>query len=132
MYQVNFSNQSMAELNKLDVSEQMTLVEALSAVTPERLATDHAAIGAISRSGKTFYRLRVGELRVYFAAEEGALRCDYFLHKHTYPDFAFRMKLPFSEEQQIEQQQSFWQFLENDVKADTKPATSDAAKPDAK
>jgi mRNA-degrading endonuclease RelE of RelBE toxin-antitoxin system len=120
MYQVNFSNQSMAELNKLSVAEQMTLVDALSSVTPERLATDRSSIGSISREGKIFHRLRVGELRVYFAVSNNILRCDYILHKHTYADFAFRMKLRLSEEQQVEQEQSFWEYLDK-LPTDTSP-----------
>ncbi|MDR2844655.1 MAG: cytotoxic translational repressor of toxin-antitoxin stability system [Puniceicoccales bacterium] len=113
MYQVNFSNQSMAEINKLATLDQMTLVEAISAITPERIKNDPSAIGIINREGKVFYRLRFEDFRVYFEVHDEILFCNCILHKHSLADFVFRMKLPFTEEQQIEQDQSFWKYLDS-------------------
>ncbi|MDR2429420.1 MAG: cytotoxic translational repressor of toxin-antitoxin stability system [Puniceicoccales bacterium] len=113
MYQVNFSSQSMAEINKLPMVEQMPLVEAISAITPDRIKTDRTLIGTIHRAGTEFHRLRVGDFRIYFEIRDEALFCNYILHKHTLADFVFRMKLPFTEEQQIEQDQTFWQYLDS-------------------
>jgi mRNA-degrading endonuclease RelE of RelBE toxin-antitoxin system len=113
MYQLNFSDQSMSELNKLGKFEQMQLVEALSAVTPERLDTDRSTIGAINREGTTFYRLRVEDFRLYFEIRENTIFCNYILQSHSVADFAFRMKLPFTEEHEIEQDQSFWKYLKS-------------------
>jgi mRNA interferase RelE/StbE len=112
MYQLNFSNQSITELNKLEKIRQMELVEALSGVTPERLKTDQAAIGTFQREGKIFYRLRVDDFRLYFEVsdEDGTIFCYHILHKHSVADFAFRMRLPLDEEE-IERHQSFWQYL---------------------
>jgi mRNA interferase RelE/StbE len=112
MYQVNFSNQCMSEINKLAVTDQMALVEAISSVTPERLNTDRSSIGAIAREGKIFYRLRHADFRVYFEVHDNVLHCHYILHRHSLADFFFRMRLPLSEEQQVEQEQSFWKYLE--------------------
>ncbi len=103
----------MAEINKLAKIDQMEIIEALSALTPERLASDHSVIGAFHREGKTFYRLRVNDFRIYFEVRESNLHCDLILHKHTLADFVFRMKLPLTEEQQLEQDQNFWKYLES-------------------
>ncbi|MDR2863469.1 MAG: cytotoxic translational repressor of toxin-antitoxin stability system [Puniceicoccales bacterium] len=103
----------MSEINKLATLEQMTLVEAISAITPDRIKTDHTTIGIINREGKIFYRLRFEDFRVYFEIHDDILFCNFILHKHTMADFVFRMKLPFTEEQQIEQEQSFWKYLDS-------------------
>jgi mRNA interferase RelE/StbE len=113
MYQVNFSNQSMAELNKLPKLEQLELVEAISRITPDRLNSGHDEIGAIAREGKVFYRLRKGDFRIYFEVRDNTLFCNHILHRHSVADFVFRMKLPLTEEQEIEQEQSFWKYLES-------------------
>ncbi len=115
MYQLTFSDQSMSEINKLGTFDQMKLIDELSGITPERLGTDRSAIGVIHREGKTFYRLRVEDFRLYFEIQEKdtVLFCHYVLHKHSLADFVFRTKLPFTEEQQIEQDQSFWRYLDS-------------------
>ena len=66
MYQVTFSDQSMGELNKLDTLSQMDLVENITQLTPDDLHDLDDRLGRFSRKGKTFYRLRAGEYRIYF------------------------------------------------------------------
>lgn len=106
MHQVTFSDQSMLELNKLPHEEQMHLIEVLSTLNPSEL-------GKIQRDGKTFYRLRPKDFRIYFEIRENfIIFCHYILHQHTFSDFAFRFKLPVTEEQMIEQNHSFWKYIE--------------------
>lgn len=113
MHQVTFSEQSMHELSKLDTREQMQLIEPISSLTPAELDHPREPIGRVVRGKKIFYRLRAGEYRVYFEkVEPETLYCHYILHKNTLTDFVFRTKLPITEEQMIEQHQSFWKYLE--------------------
>ncbi|MDR0535130.1 MAG: cytotoxic translational repressor of toxin-antitoxin stability system [Puniceicoccales bacterium] len=100
----------MSELNKLDALEQMPLVDALSAVEPQHPS---AELGAFNRDGKTYYRLRVGDYRLYFEVLEEAknIYCHHILHKHSVVDFAFRMGLPYKEEVEVEQHQTFWKYI---------------------
>ena len=112
-YQVTFSNQSMGELAKLQLQEQLELVEQLSEVTPEQLARPREPLSKFRRRGTTFYRLRAGEFRVYFEVNGNILYSHYMLHRNTLTDFIFRSKLPISEEQMVEQYQSFWRYLES-------------------
>jgi mRNA-degrading endonuclease RelE of RelBE toxin-antitoxin system len=114
MYQVTFSEQAMHELSKLETREQMHLLEPISNLTATDLARPREPIGKLSRDGKVFYRLRTGDFRVYFETRDGdTLYCEYILHKNTLTDFVFRTKLPVSEEQLLEQHQSFWKYLES-------------------
>jgi mRNA interferase RelE/StbE len=113
MFQVNFSEQSMHELNKLDTRSQMMLVEVVSTLTQEQLDHPNEELGRFHRNGKTFYRVRAGEFRIYFEPHGDALFAHYILHKNTLSDFIFRSKLPVTEEFLAEQHDSFWKYLES-------------------
>ena len=112
MYQVNFSEQSMRELNSLEKWDQMPLIEKLSSLTQHDLENMNEDLGRFNRNGKTYYRLRAGDYRIYFELKADSLYSHYILHQHTLTDFIFRFKLPVNEEQLIEQHQSFWKYLE--------------------
>lgn len=114
MLQVTFSDQSMAELNKLDILVQLPIVEKFSALKAEDLQHLSEDLGRFERGGKTYYRLRIDDFRIYFELLKGnTLYSHYILHKHTLADFVFRFKLPYREETLIEQHQSFWKYLES-------------------
>ena len=113
MYQVNFSEQSMKELNQLDFSSQMELVETISSITPEQFDGHNEDYGRFQRNKKTYYRVRAGDFRIYFELNEKNLFAHYILHKNTLVDFIFRTKLPVSEEFLAEQEDSFWKYLES-------------------
>lgn len=114
MYQVTFSEQAMHELHKLGARDQMLLIEPISNLTADDLAHPREPMGRFHRGNKIFYRIRCGEFRVYFEIREvETLFCEYILHKNSLTDFVFRTKLPVSEEQLLEQHQSFWKYLES-------------------
>jgi len=115
MYQVTFSNQSMGEINKLGKFEQLELIDKLSSLTAAQLENPKESLGEFQREGKTYYRMRVGDWRVYFEIDQAAsiLHAHYILHHHTIADFVFRFKLPYKEETMVEQEDSFWKYLES-------------------
>ena len=80
MFQVNFSEQSMHELNQLDTRSQMLLVEVVSSLTQDQLDHPSDELGRFHRNGKTFYRVRAGEFRIYFEPQGDALHAHYILH----------------------------------------------------
>jgi mRNA-degrading endonuclease RelE of RelBE toxin-antitoxin system len=113
MYQVTFSDQAMAELNKLPTLSQMTVVEAFSALTPALLAQGSPELGKVRREGHTYHRLRVGDFRVYFESIGESLHAHFILQRHTYTDFAFRTRLPVDiDESSVEEHSAFWAFVE--------------------
>ncbi len=113
MFQVNFSEQSMNELNQLDTRSQMELVEIFSSLTQDQLDNPSDDVGRFNRNNKTYYRIRAGDFRIYFEQEKESLFAHYILHKNTLSDFVFRFKLPITEEFMIEQHDSFWKYLES-------------------
>ena len=113
MLQVNFSEQSMREVNQLDTRSQMLLVEVVSTLKHEQLENPNEELGRFNRNGKTYYRVRAGEFRIYFEQDGETLFAHYILHKNTLNDFIFRFKLPFTEEFMLEKEDSFWKYLES-------------------
>jgi mRNA interferase RelE/StbE len=116
VYQLTFSNQALAELKKLSKVVQLTLMEKISSIKPDELVSGTEHVGSFSRAGKTYYRLRAGDFRVYFEVVGDVLSMHYILHHDSLADFVFRFKLPFTEETLIEQHQSFWKYLESLMK----------------
>ncbi|MBT3568114.1 MAG: cytotoxic translational repressor of toxin-antitoxin stability system [Opitutae bacterium] len=112
MFQLTFSDQSMVEVNALGHVGQLELMERLSSLTTEVLSEKNSEVGRFSRNGKCFYRMRVEDLRVYFEHGDKTLHCHYILRKNTFNDFVIRFKLPVSEEQDLEKDQSFWEYLD--------------------
>jgi mRNA-degrading endonuclease RelE of RelBE toxin-antitoxin system len=113
MYQVTFSEQSMRELNKLDKLAQLEVIEPISKIRPADLAHPREPLGKFHRAGKDFYRLRAGEFRFYFTVTDETLHTHYILHKSSLEDWLFRMKLPVSEQQLVEQHSKFWKYLDS-------------------
>lgn len=112
MFQLNFSEQSIGELNKLEIFAQLRLANQISNLTPEELLDPNNEIGKFHRGSKVFYRIRADEFRIYFEKQGDILFCHYILHRNTLTDFLFRFKLPVSEEQMVEQHESFWKYLD--------------------
>ncbi len=112
IYEVTFSDQSLSELNKMEIDKQMTLIETIGKITPTNIKNPKGPLGRFNRNGKTYYRLRAGEFRFYFEIKNENLLTQYILHKNTLTDFIFRSKLPLTEDQLEEQHQSFWKYLE--------------------
>ncbi len=115
MYQLNFSEQSIAFLNKLDRLEQMKLVESFSGLTSEQLKQGSENLGKFRRENRTLYRLRAGEYRIYFEVDDlsKTLTAHYILNQHSLTDFVVRVKLPVSDDLLLEEHPSFWDYLDS-------------------
>lgn len=113
LYQVTFSDQSMDELNKLPLDEQLRLVSVISNLTAEQLENPEGPLSKFSRQGNDYYRIRAGDYRCYFEVRGNTLISQFILHKNSLADFLYRNKLPVNEETLAEQHGSFWKYLES-------------------
>jgi mRNA-degrading endonuclease RelE of RelBE toxin-antitoxin system len=112
MYQLTFSAQSLAELEDLGRDQQLFILNQLGIIDFKRLEND-PVFGKITRDGTVYYRIRMDDLRIYFEKRNDNLHVHYILPKHTWNDFVFRLKLPFTEDMAIEKHHSFWKYLES-------------------
>lgn len=115
VYQLNFSQQSMDCLNKLDRLEQMQVLEHFSQLTSEDLQKNNDDLGKFQRQGHIFYRLRAGQYRIYFEVNEidHSLMAHYILTQHSLTDFVMRFKLPLPDALLLEKHPSFWDYIES-------------------
>jgi mRNA interferase RelE/StbE len=114
MYQLTFSEQSLAEINKLDIDARLHLIEQLSSLSDQVFKDQSGSLPKIQRDGISFFRIKIDSFRAYLEPRtDGQLFCHYILPQHTLTDFVFRSKLPISEEQRIEQHSSFWKYVDS-------------------
>ena len=65
MHQLTFSDQSLAELDKLDKDQQLQFVSLISDVAMKEVASKRPMLPMFQRDGKTYYRIKIGTSRVY-------------------------------------------------------------------
>lgn len=113
--QVNFSDQSMGEIDRLDRMKQVEIIGQLGDLRREQFldSSDPEVFGRIHRDDRTFYRIRIGDLRFYVEIEGEEIFCHYVLPKHSFDDFCFRFGLRQKKEPDLEQEQRFWEFLQS-------------------
>ena len=122
MYQVTCSDQSLAELEKLDTLKQLELADMISGLSPEALKNPQGKVGVFQRGTKKLYRLRAGDFRIYFTVRAAdQITCEVILPQHTLTDFVYRTKLPLAEDQIVEQHSTFWEYIDGLINRNKKP-----------
>jgi mRNA-degrading endonuclease RelE of RelBE toxin-antitoxin system len=115
--QVVFNEISAAEISQLDTLLQLELLSQFK-VSPEQLEKlDGERFATISRAGKTLFRFRAKDYRIYFEILDGGVRVHRVLHKNTVQDFLFRSKLPVSEDEALAHSKTFWKLIEEGERA---------------
>ena len=112
MLQIVFNEISAAEISRLGTLEQLELLDAFKVTESDLTELDGERFGKISRDGKTLYRFRTDDYRIYFEVSEDKVVVHRLLHKNTFSDFLFRSKMPLSEDEQLAQSKHFWQLIE--------------------
>lgn len=89
-------------------------------VSPEDLENleeggeEDAPFGAILREGKTLYRYRANDLRLYFEVAESndAIIVHRVLNRNTFTDFLFRATNLSMEDDALSKSKHFWELIE--------------------
>ena len=117
MYQIVFNELSAAEMAALPKELQLDLLAEFE-VLPENLdELDPGKFGKLERDGKTLYRYRAREHRIYFERRPEGITVHRVLHKNTLQDFFFRSKLSSAEDEQLSKKEEFWKLIEAGAKA---------------
>lgn len=117
MYQIVFNELSAAEMAALPKELQLDLLVEFE-VLPENLdELDPGKFGKLERDGKTLYRYRAKDHRIYFERRPEGITVHRVLHKNTLQDFLFRSKLSSAEDEQLSKKDEFWQMIEAGAKA---------------
>lgn len=123
MFQVIFNEISAAEISQLPTLEQLEVLNEFQ-VRPEDLENleeepSDAPFGQIERDGKTLYRYRASDVRIYFEVLEDhqAVIVHRVLSKNTFQDFLYRANLPVGEDEQLAESKQFWELIEEGERA---------------
>ena len=113
MFQFVFNEISAGEMSALPTELQLDLLAEFQ-VLPENMDNlDPSRFGKVVRDGKTLYRFRVKDYRIYFEKAPEGVTVHRVLHKNTIRDFLFRAKLPMVEEDRtLAEKPGFWQLIQ--------------------
>jgi mRNA-degrading endonuclease RelE of RelBE toxin-antitoxin system len=118
VFQIVFNRISAAELSQLDTLAQLDLLDQFKVdeATLENIDTRHE-FGRIEREGRTLYRYRAKDHRIYFEVAEGNVIVHRVLHKNTLDDFLYRSRFAVSEDEALGKSKVFWKLIEEGEKA---------------
>ena len=113
MFQIIFNEISAAEISQLPTQFQLEVFDEFK-VTPEDLENlDGERFGRLERDGKTLYRFRAKDLRIYFEVKGNeSVLVHRVLNKNTFQDFLFRANLPGGEDEALSKSKQFWALIE--------------------
>lgn len=116
MLQIVFNEISAAEISHMDTLDQLELLDAFRVSESDLVELDdndeHRNFGKMTRDGKTLYRFRANDCRIYFEVAENLVIVHRVLHKNTFSDFLFRSKMPVSEDEQLAESKHFWKLID--------------------
>lgn len=112
MFQIIFNEISAREISQLDTLLQLELLGEFK-VTPETLERrDDDRFGHLERDGKSLYRYRARDYRIYFELTDEGVLVHRVLHKNTFRDFLYRSSLPTHEDQALAESKTFWKLID--------------------
>lgn len=116
MLQIVFNEISAAEISRLDTLKQLELLDAFKVTESDLVNIDDAesekSFGKMIRNGKTLYRFRADDYRIYFEVAENSVIVHRVLNKNTLSDFLFRSKMLVSEDEQLAESKHFWTLID--------------------
>ncbi|MBK1790660.1 hypothetical protein [Persicirhabdus sediminis] len=112
MLQIVFNEISAAEISRLDTLTQLDLFDSFKVHEEDLENLDDKRFGKLDRDGKTFYRFRTDEYRIYFEVANKHVIVHRVMHKNTLADFLFRSKMPLAEDEALSQSKHFWKLID--------------------
>jgi len=114
MLQIVFNDLSAAEMAALPKLLQLEILSEFHVLPEDMENLDPQRFGKVSRDGRTLYRYRAGDYRIYFEPHHNGLLVRRVLTKNTIRDFLFRTSLPLAEDEQLAGNHKFWELIEQD------------------
>jgi mRNA-degrading endonuclease RelE of RelBE toxin-antitoxin system len=115
--QIVFNEISAAEISKMDTLDQLELLDAFKVTETDLSNLDDDRFGHLTRDGKTLYRFRTNDSRIYFEVADKSVIVHRVLHKNTFSDFLFRSQMPLSEDEELSKSKHFWNLIDEGRKA---------------
>ena len=119
-FQIIFNPTSAAELSRMPKELQLQILGEFRGLPQRVLGAEWERFGKLEREGKTLYRFRLGDYRVYFERHELGLIVHRILSRNTLRDFLFRSSLSVGEDEALQENPKFWELIEAARTAATK------------
>jgi len=116
MLQIIFNDVSAAEMAALPKLLQLEILGEFQVLPDDLGSLDEQRFGKVERDGRTLFRYRAGDYRIYFEPHDHGLLIRRVLSKNTIRDFLFRTSLPMAEDEQLAGNHKFWELIEQDGK----------------
>lgn len=111
-FQIIFNPTSAAELGKMPRELQLEILGQFRGIPREAMTGDLERFGKLERDGKSLYRFRLGDYRVYFERHDLGLVVHRIMNKNTLKDFLYRSNLPVPEDSMLQENPKFWESIE--------------------
>lgn len=112
MMQIIFNDTSAAELATLPKMLQLDILQAFKTLPDDLKDIDPEKFGRLEREGRSLYRFRAIDYRIYFEKNPQGIVVHRVLHKNTLKDFLFRSKLPMAEDEVLQKDPAFWKLID--------------------
>lgn len=112
VHQIVFSASATAALSQIDKLEQLEIVAEFSRLRKAALVPGKDGIGEVRKGGRTLYRRRYKDYRVYFEKQGEQLVIHHVLPGNTLRDFFVRSNLDVQNDEEFEKSAKFWKFIE--------------------
>jgi mRNA-degrading endonuclease RelE of RelBE toxin-antitoxin system len=119
-FQIIFNPTSAADLARMPRELQLNILGEFRGLPHEVLKTDLERFGKLERRGRTLYRFRLGDYRVYFERHELGVVVHRILSRNSLKDFLYRSSLPTGEDEALQKNPKFWELIEAAKTASTK------------
>ncbi|MDX2227366.1 MAG: hypothetical protein SFY92_09795 [Verrucomicrobiae bacterium] len=112
MFQIVFNDVSAAEMAQLPKLLQLEILSEFDRLPADFEKAGDDKFGKLSRDGKSLFRFRAKDYRIYFEPGEKSIRIHRVLHANTLKDFLYRTKLPLTDEDEVLQKNpGFWDMI---------------------
>ncbi|MBI3882268.1 MAG: hypothetical protein HY301_19695 [Verrucomicrobia bacterium] len=119
-FQIIFNPTSAAELARMPKDLQLQILGDFRGLPHEVARGELEHFGKLERGGKTLYRFRLGDYRVYFERHELGVVVHRILSRNTLKDFLFRSSLPAGEDEALQGNAKFWELIESAKTVETR------------
>ncbi len=111
-FQIIFNPTSAAELATMPKRLQLEILGQFRGIPQDMVGSNLEDFGKLEKSGKTLYRFRIGEYRIYFSRHRLGVVVHRILTRNTLRDFFYRSNLKLGEDKALQESTEFWEQIE--------------------
>jgi len=112
LFQIIFNPTSAAELAAMPKRLQLEILGEFRGIPQDMVGSNLDDFGKLEKDGKTLYRFRIGDYRIYFSRHRLGIVVHRILTRNTLKDFFYRSNLKLAEDKALEESTQFWDQIE--------------------